>query len=76
MTKLELKHEKLYMVEMRVFQGWYRQGLITIDEYKTIDADLRKQYKPKAGTLWTDPDLLCCTTGANLKEKKEVTAND
>ena len=50
--------EKLYLATMHLAQRMLSDGLIDRAEYRKIEVVFREKYKPVAGTLFADIDLL------------------
>ncbi|HNX04580.1 MAG TPA: hypothetical protein PKI32_03725 [Opitutales bacterium] len=51
MNDEQFEREKLYQASMEMFHAMLAQGLITEDEYSTIESKMREKYSPIIGTL-------------------------
>ena len=54
MTKEEFHNEKMYQATMALARQMLRQGLITEEEYREVDAVFLKKYKPVLGDIFSN----------------------
>lgn len=54
----EMKRTAQYESSMNMFRKWLETGLITEDEYAIIDTKMQAKYRPRFGSLFSDPSLL------------------
>ena len=52
MTAEQFKREKLYQTALPLAKSMLARGLITPDEYSSIDTKLREKYAPSLGSLY------------------------
>ncbi len=54
MTKEQFHNEKMYQATMALARQMLRQGLITEDEYREVEAVFLKKYKPVLGEIFSN----------------------
>lgn len=54
MTKEQFHNEKMYQASMALARQILRQGLITEDEYREVEAIFLKKYKPVLGEIFSN----------------------
>ena len=54
MTKEEFHNEKMYQATMALARQMLRQGLITEEEYREVEAVFLKKYKPVLGEIFSN----------------------
>jgi hypothetical protein len=51
MTPEQFKREKNYQTALTIAKSMLERGLVTPEEYSSIDTTLREKYAPSLGTL-------------------------
>lgn len=54
MTKEEFYNEKMYQATMALARQMLREGLITEEEYREVEAVFLKKYKPVLGEIFSN----------------------
>ncbi len=54
MTKEEFHNEKMYQATMALARQMLREGLITEEEYREVEAVFLKKYKPVLGEIFSN----------------------
>ena len=54
MTKEQFHNEKMYQATMALARQMLRQGLITEEEYREVEAVFLKKYKPVLGEIFSN----------------------
>ena len=54
MTKEEFHNEKMYQATMALARQMLRQGLITEEEYREVEAVFLKKYQPVLGEIFSN----------------------
>ena len=54
MTKEQFHNEKMYQATMALARQMLREGLITEEEYREVEAVFLKKYKPVLGEIFSN----------------------
>lgn len=54
MRKDEFRNEKLYQTTMSIARKMLKEGIVSEEEYRQIDAIFLEKYRPVFGTLLSD----------------------
>lgn len=72
MTEAEFEQEFQYQTITHFIKNQLKEGLISEDEFLTIDSKNRKKYQPVTGALLSGKFLICVPNRANICIEKEA----